>query len=93
MKFLSRIQQCSDPEYNNAALAGKAEERLHLGEPEGQGTPKGHQENMITLVELKSGHVRPRQATEICTFEELSPSDFFLNFLQWISLLFSRFSV
>ena len=40
-----------------------------------------------------SGHVRPRQGTEIYSFGAPSPLDFFLNFLQWIFQLFlSRFS-
>ena len=39
-----------------------------------------------------SGHVRPRQGTEIFNFEALSPLDF-LNFLQWIFSFFSRFTV
>ena len=41
---------------------------------------------------LSSGCVRPRQGTEICNFGEPSPLDF-LNFLQWIFFLFSRFTV
>ena len=39
-----------------------------------------------------SGHVRPRQGTEICNFGVPSPLDF-LSFLQWNFCLFSRRSV
>ena len=43
-------------------------------------------------VNWESGHVRPRQGTEICHFGAPSPLHFF-NFLQWIFSLFSRFTV
>ena len=37
---------------------------------------------------IKSGHVRPRQGTEICNFGAPSPLDF-LNFPQWMFFPFS----
>ena len=38
---------------------------------------------------ISSGHLRPRQGTEICNFGAPAPLDFFLNiFLQWIFFLF-----